>query len=49
MYNNAKENESSTKAIEATSGKVLMNNGKPIDAKYFSTSAGFLEAANYIW
>lgn len=49
VYNNAKENENSTKAIEATSGKVLMNNGKPIDAKYFSTSAGFTEAANYIW
>lgn len=49
VYNNAKENESSTKAIEATSGKVLLNNGKPIDAKYFSTSAGFTEAANYIW
>lgn len=49
VYNNAKENDNSTKAIEATSGKVLMNNGKPIDAKYFSTSAGFLEAANYIW
>lgn len=49
VYNNAKENESSTKAIEATSGKVLMNDGKPIDAKYFSTSSGFTEAANYIW
>ena len=49
VYNNAKENDSSTKAIEATSGKVLMNAGKPIDAKYFSTSSGFTEAANYIW
>lgn len=49
VYNNAKENESSIEAIEATSGKVLMNAGKPIDAKYFSTSSGFTEAANYIW
>lgn len=49
VYNNANENENSTKAIEATSGKVLMNEGRPIDAKYFSTSAGFTEAANYIW
>lgn len=49
VYNNAKENESSTKAIEATTGKVLMNDGKPIDAKYFSTSSGFVEAANYVW
>ena len=49
VYNNAKENKSSIKAIEATSGKVLLRDGKPIDAKYFSTSSGFTEAANYIW
>ena len=49
VYNNANENENSTKAIEATTGKVLINNDKPVDAKYFSTSAGFTEASNYIW
>lgn len=49
VYNNAKENENATKAVETTSGKVLLNEGKPIDAKYFSTSSGFTEAANYIW
>lgn len=49
VYNNAKENDNATKAVEATTGKVLLNGGKPIDAKYFSTSSGFTESANYIW
>lgn len=49
VYNNANENEVATKAIEATAGKVLMYDDKPIDAKYFSTSSGFTEASNYVW
>lgn len=49
VYNNANENESSIKAIEATAGKVLMSGDRPVDAKYFSTSSGFTEASNYIW
>ena len=49
VYNNQKENPDANKAVEATAGKVLLHNGKPIDAKYFSTSSGFTEASNYIW
>ena len=49
VYNNQFENSKATKAIEATSGKVLLYNDKPIDAKYFSTSSGFTEASNYVW
>lgn len=49
VYNNQKENPDATKAVETTAGEVLLHNGKPIDAKYFSTSSGFTESASYIW
>ena len=49
VYNNQRENDDATKAVEATAGKVMLYDDKPIDAKYFSTSSGFTEAANYIW
>ena len=49
VYNNQVENDDANKAIEMTEGEVLLYNGKPIDAKYFSTSSGFTEAANYVW
>lgn len=49
VYNNQRENEDASKAVELTVGKVLLHNGKPIDAKYFSTSSGFTEASNYVW
>jgi len=49
VYNNQLENEESYRAIEATAGEVLIWNEKPADAKYFSASSGFIEAANYVW
>ena len=49
VYNNQVENEDAKEAIESTKGKVLMHKDNPVDAKYFSTSGGFTEAANYIW
>lgn len=49
VYNNQKENEDANAAINATKGKVMIYKDKPVDAKYFSTSGGFMEAANYIW
>lgn len=49
VYNNQVENEDATKAIEATEHKILTHDGEPIDAKYFSTSAGFTSFANDIW
>lgn len=49
MYNNQKENERATQAINTTKGKVLLFENKPIDAKYFSTSSGFTESAKYVW
>lgn len=49
VYNNQKENDDANKAIELTAGEVLLHNGKPVDAKYFSTGCGFGEAANYVW
>lgn len=49
VYNNQVENDDATKAIEETEHKILIYDGKPIDAKYFSTSAGFTSFANDIW
>jgi stage II sporulation protein D len=49
VYNNKDENETSTQAIRATKGEVMLYDDKPIDAKYYSTSAGFGAAAHNIW
>ncbi|MCI5724255.1 SpoIID/LytB domain-containing protein, partial [Fusobacterium sp.] len=49
VYNNQIENEDATRAIEETEYKILIHDDKPIDAKYFSTSAGFTSFANDIW
>lgn len=49
VYNNQVENEDATKAIEQTEHKILIYDGQPIDAKYFSTSSGFTSFANDIW
>lgn len=49
VYNNQIENEDATRAIEETRGKILIYKEFPIDAKYFSTSAGFTSFANDIW
>ena len=49
VYNNQVENKDANEAIESTKGKVMMYDDKPVDAKYFSTSSGFMEAANYVW
>ncbi|MGF6906599.1 SpoIID/LytB domain-containing protein [Fusobacterium sp. PH5-44] len=49
VYNNQVENNESNEAIKATNGQVMIYNEAPIDAKYFSTSSGFIEAANYVW
>lgn len=49
MYNNVDENPDSTKAIKQTYGEVMLYNGKPIDAKYYSTSSGYGASAHNIW
>ncbi|MBQ3436932.1 MAG: SpoIID/LytB domain-containing protein [Fusobacterium sp.] len=49
VYNNQVENEDATKAIEETKNKILIYDGVPIDAKYFSTSAGFTSFSSDIW
>lgn len=49
VYNNQVENDESNTAIKATKGQVMLYNEVPVDAKYFSTSSGFVEAANYVW
>lgn len=49
MYNNVDENETSTRAIKETYGEVMIYDGKPIDAKYYSTSSGYGAAAHNVW
>lgn len=49
VYNNQKENEFARQAIEETKGEILIYNGKPIDAKYFSTSSGLTNNAHEVW
>jgi len=49
VYNNQVENEEATRAIEETAGEIMTYNGMPIDAKYFSTSAGFTSHASNVW
>lgn len=49
VYNNQVENNESNEAIKSTNGQVMIHNESPVDAKYFSTSSGFIEAANYVW
>ena len=49
MYNNVDENPTSTKAIKETYGQVMLYDGKPVDAKYYSTSSGYGAAAHNIW
>lgn len=49
VYNNSDENRTSIEAIEATRGEVMIHGGKPIDAKYYSTSSGYGAAAHNVW
>ena len=49
VYNNQVENEEATRAIEETAGEIMTYDGVPIDAKYFSTSAGFTSHASNVW
>jgi stage II sporulation protein D len=49
VYNNTKPQSLSTKAVTETKGMILTYNGKPIDAKYYSTSAGTGVNARDIW
>lgn len=48
VYNNIGLEESTTQAVKETEGKILSQNGKPIEAYYFSTSAG-VTSTDEIW
>lgn len=48
VYNNIEKQEASSKAVQDTKGKVLCQNGEPIEAYYFSTSAG-ATSTDEIW
>ena len=40
VYQNSGEAEAASRAVQATAGEILLNNGSPINAYYFSTSHG---------
>ncbi len=41
VYNNIAENVNSTKAVKETAGELLLYEGEPVNAYYYSTSCGF--------
>ena len=43
------EQPSSTKAVESTNGRVIMYNGKPINALFFACSGGITDSAKEVW
>ena len=43
------EKESSTQAVNATKGKILLYNGKPISAFFHSSSGGHTEDSENVW
>jgi SpoIID/LytB domain protein len=49
VYNNTPLKDLTTQAVNETEGQVLLFNGKPIDAKYYSTSSGYGADFNNIW
>lgn len=48
VYQNVAPQESTNKAIEETKGIILSQNGQPVEAYYFSTSAG-ITSTDEIW
>lgn len=48
VYQNIEPQETTTRAVEETKGKILCQNGEPVEAYYFSTSAG-VTSTNVIW
>lgn len=48
VYNNIVQAESTTQAVKETKGRILSQHGKPIEAYYFSTSAG-VTSTDEIW
>lgn len=48
VYQNIAPQETTTRAVRETSGKILCQNGEPVEAYYFSTSAG-ATSTNVIW
>ncbi|MFK4785542.1 SpoIID/LytB domain-containing protein [Fusobacterium sp. MFO224] len=49
VYNRIDTNTDTVKAVKLTRGKVMLYNGKPIDAKYYSTSCGYGAASQNVW
>ncbi len=49
VFNNQVENDEANQAIKETLGEIMIYDGKPVDAKYFSTSSGFTSFANDVW
>ncbi|WP_315117207.1 SpoIID/LytB domain-containing protein [uncultured Clostridium sp.] len=49
VYNNMQTNELASKAVLDTKGLIMTFNNEPIDAKYYSSSAGVATAYKDVW
>ncbi|RYZ24877.1 MAG: SpoIID/LytB domain-containing protein, partial [Chitinophagaceae bacterium] len=43
------ERDSSSQAVKETTGEVMISNGKPINALFFSCSGGYTDSAQEVW
>ena len=48
VYNKSEQNSRTTQAVEETTGQILMYQGSPAEAYYFSTSMGYTESME-VW
>ena len=49
VYNNQNPNHNTTAAVDATKGMIMMHDGVPISAFYYSTSSGLTSSAHEVW
>ncbi|MBU5486295.1 SpoIID/LytB domain-containing protein [Clostridium sp. MSJ-11] len=49
VYNNMETNELASRAVLDTKGLIMTSNNEPIDAKYYSSSAGVATAYEDVW
>jgi SpoIID/LytB domain protein len=49
VYNNQATHPNTTAAVLATTGLIMMNEGTPIKAYYYSTSSGLTASAHEVW
>lgn len=49
VYNNIPQTDISVKAVDETTDEIIVNNGVPVDAFFFSTTGGSTASAGDVW